>query len=342
MKKSSFFIGSLTALTTVSLLFSGCSSKQYFEPEQTFSASNAANSYGGTIVDLSRDGATLKSGKYIGKAGLSNIDLGEGYRFLSESPSYVLAGNAEGVLKIIDKSTGEAVRAVALHVPIVSASIKNGVIAYILNNNTFGIYQVEDNRKVLESRSERTFAIDTRAASPMFIDHLAVMPMLDGKLIIVNAKNTEDAKVVYLSSEKVFNNVVYLSRMGNTMVAATPKKLITLGNDGKKEYRANISEVTVSGGHVYLFTKEGEVIELDKTLQPLAHKKFKYAHFSASTAFDGKVYALDQQGSLIVLSSDLSKYKIYDLGEVDNPVFITGSKLYKDGRIIELSKLGYE
>jgi len=342
MQKLSFSTFSFLALTAASLIFSGCSSKQYFEPEQTFSASNAANTYGGTIVDLSRDGATLKNGKYIGKAGLSNIELGEGYRFLSESPSYVLAGNAEGVLKIIDKSTGDAVRAVALHVPIVSATIKNGVIAYILNNNTFGVYQIADNRKVIESRSERTFAIDTRAASPMFIDSLAVMPMLDGKLIIVNGKNTEDAKVVYLSSQKVFNNVVYLSRMGNTMVAATPKKLITLGNGGKKEYRANISEVAVADGNVYLFTKEGEIIKLDIALNPLAKKKFKYAHFAASTAFGGKVFALDQQGSLIVLNSDLSKYKIYDLGEVDSPVFITGSKLYKDGKIIELSKLGYE
>ncbi len=334
---------SLITLTTAALVFSGCSSKQYFEPEQTYSASSASSSYGSTIVDLSRDGATLKNGQYIGKQGVSSMTLGDGYRFLSESPAYVLAGNAEGVLKIIDKSTGEAVRAVSLHVPIVSATIRQGVIAYILNNNTFGIYQIEDNRKVVENRSETTYAIDTRAASPMFIDNLAVMPMLDGKLIILNsAGDADNAKVVYLSSEKVFNNVVYLSRMGNTMVAATPKRLIALGSGGQKEYRANISEVTMVNGTIYLFTKEGEVVRLDTALQSLAKKKFKYAHFSAATAFGGRVFALDQQGSLIVLSADLSKHKIYDLGSVDAPAFITGTKLYKDGKVIELSKLGYE
>jgi outer membrane protein assembly factor BamB len=333
---------SLLTLTIAALIFSGCSSKQYFEPEKSYSVSSAASSYGSSIVDLSRDGATLQNGQYIGKHGLSKITLGEGYRFLSESPAYVLAGNAEGILKIIDKSTGEPVRAVALHVPIVSATIKNGVIAYILNNNAFGIYQIKDNRKVVENRSERTFAIDTRAASPIFIDDLAVMPMLDGKLIILNSKDPENAKVVYISSEKVFNNVVYLSRMDNIMVAATPKRLITLGSGGQKEYHANISEVTTSNGNIYLFTKEGEVVKLDTVLQPLAKKKFKYAHFSAATAFGGRVFALDQQGSLIVLSADLSKYKIYDLGTVDTPVFITGTKLYKDGKIIELSTLGYE
>lgn len=333
---------SLITLTTAALVFSGCSSKQYFEPEQTYSASSASSSYGSTIVDLSRDGATLKNGQYIGKQGVSSLTLGDGYRFLSESPAYVLAGNAEGVLRIIDKSTGEPVRAVSLHVPIVSAAIQQGVIAYILNNNTFGIYQIEDNRKVVENRSETTYAIDTRAASPMFIDTLAVMPMLDGKLIILNPDDAENAKVVYISSEKVFNNVVHLSRVGNTMVAATPKRLITLGSGGQKEYRANISEVAMANGTVYLFTKEGEVVKLDTALQSLAKKKFKYAHFSAATAFGGRVFALDQQGSLIVLSADLSKHKIYDLGSVDAPAFITGTKLYKDGKVIELSKLGYE
>ncbi len=322
------------------ILFSGCSGKQYFEPVQTFSASSS--SYDGTIIDLSRDGATLKNGKYIGKLGLSSFDIGEGYRFLSESKNYALASNAEGVLNIIDKDTKESARAVSLHVPVVSATIRNGIVAYILNNNTFGIYQVEDNRKVVESRSERTFAIDTRAASPMFIDNLVVMPMLDGKLIIVDSLNSDNAKVVYLSSKKVFNNVVYLSRMGNIMVAATPRKVITLGGRGKEEYRANISEVAVADSSIFVFTKEGEIVKLNTTLQEVASKKFKFAHFSAATAFGGKVYGLDQQGSLIVLSSDLSKFKIYDIGKVDEPALISGTKLYKDGKIIELSKLGYE
>ncbi len=129
--------------------------------------------------------------------------------------------------------------------------------------------------------------------------------------------------------------------MGDTLVAATPKKLITVGVDGQMEYRANISDVAVSGSTIYLFTKEGEIIKLNRMLKELGVKKFRYAHFAASTAFGGKIYALDQQGSLIVLSSDLTKYRIYDLGEVESPVFIGGSKLYKDGKIIDLSKLSY-
>ncbi len=332
---------SLLLLTAAALLFSGCSSKQYFEPEQTYSAGNAVTSYGSTIIDLSRDGATLQNGQYIGRKGISRINLGKGYRFLSESSAYVLAGNPEGKLKIINKGNGKVIRTVDLEVPIVSASIHNGTVAYILNNNAFGIYRISGDKKVMENRSELTYAIDTRAASPMFIDSLVVMPMLDGKLVIMDSRDPVDAKVIYLSSDKIFNNVIHLSRSGDTLVAATPKKLITVGVDGQMEHRADISDVAVSGSTIYLFTKEGEIIKLNSMLEELARKKFKFAHFAAATVVGGKVYALDQMGSLIVLSPDLKKYRIYDLDEVESPVFISGTKLYKDGKVIDLSKLSY-
>jgi len=342
MKKTALSGLSFFVLTATTLIFSGCSSKQYFEPEQTFSANTAVSSYGGTIVDQSRDGATLKSGRYIGKEGISNISLGENYRFLSESNTYVLAGSVDGMLKIINKKSGDIVRTVSMEVPVVAAGVENGMIAYVLNDNTFGLYNVSTDKKLIENRSEKTFAIDTRAATPMFIDNLAVIPMLDGKIVVLSKHDPENATVVYLSSHEAFNNVIYLNRTGNTMVAATSRKLITIGDAGQQELRANISDVAISNGQVYIFTKEGEVKKLDSTLNPIAQKKFKYVHFSAATAIGGKVYGLDQGGSLIVLNSDLSKYKIYDIGETDTPVFITGSKLYKDGKIIHLTKLGYE
>ena len=201
---------------------------------------------------------------------------------------------------------------------------------------------MQADKKLIENKSEKTFAIDTRAATPMFIDNLAVIPMLDGKIVVISKDDTENATVVYLSSHEIFNNVIYLDRTGNTMVAATATKLMTIGDAGQQELRANISDVAISNGQVYIFTKEGEVIKLDSSLNPVARKKFKYVHFSAATAVGGRIYGLDQGGSLIVLNSNLTKHKIYDIGETDTPVFITGSKMYKDGKIIHLTKLGYE
>ncbi len=331
----------LTSAVAASMLFLGCSSKKYFEPKQAFSAEKALQHYDGVIVDISRDGATLADGRFIDKHGISKIKLQEGYYFLSESGRYVLAGNDQGMLKVIDRKSGKVIKEISFDMPVVSASIKNGLIAYILNSNAFGVYSLAQNKKVTENRSERTFAIDARAASPLFIDTLVVMPVLDGKLIIFDVNEPELYKVVYLSSDKVFNNIVYLTRSGDTLVAATPKKLLTLGTEGEFTKRANIAEIAVSQGDIYLFSKEGEIVKFDTLLSEKAKQKFKFAQYSAATVYHNKVYALDKQGSLIVLDPSLKHYKIYDVGEVESPVFIADGKLYKDGVIIQLDQLGY-
>ncbi|HEO99032.1 MAG: hypothetical protein JW682_03365 [Campylobacterales bacterium] len=334
---------SVLIVIAAALIFTGCSSKKYFEPEKTFSASKATGSYNSKIVSVSRDGATLEDRRYISRSkGMSSLDLGEGYRFLSESDRYLLASNIEGVLKVIERSTQKVAHQVSFDSPVVTAAIRGGKIAYILNNNTFGLYDMQTQKKMIEERSDETYAIDARAATPLYIDQLVVYPMLDGKLIIVNSRDVSSAKVVYLSSAKVFNNVIYLARTGNTVVAATPKTIITLGEAGEQEYQANISDVAVADGMVYLFTKEGEIIKLNNALKELKRTKFKFAHYSVATVTGGKVYALDQKGSLIVLDDALTKSRIYDVGEVKQPAFISATKLYKDGDVIELSKLGYE
>ena len=325
------------------LIFTGCSSKKYFEPEQTFSASKATGSYESQISSVSRDGATLENSRYISKKeGIRSISLTEGYRFLSENSRYVLASNIESSLKVIDKNSGQVASQISFDSPVVTAAIQGEKIAYILNNNSFGLYSMHAKKKMLEEKADETYAIDVRTATPVFIDSLTVFPMLDGKLIIVNGYDTTNAKVVYLSSADAFNNVIYLSRTGDTVVAATPKTVISLGGDGEQEYQANISEVVVSNGMIYLFTKEGEIIKLNKAMNVVKNTKFKFAHYSVATVIGEKVYALDQKGSLIVLDTSLNKSKIYDVGEVKRPPFISGTKLYKDGKVIELSKLGYE
>lgn len=324
------------------LLFSGCSGKQYYEPSKTFSASRVSESYGGHVLDLRRDGGTLTNRDYLGKSGVGHIKMKKGFTFLDENDDYVLSGNAKGVLMITDKNLNKVLRAVVLGTPIVSVTMQKGLVAYLLNSNVFGIYKMSNNHKLIESRSEKTFAIDTRAASPLFVDNLVVYPMLDGKVIIVDTKKPTESKVIYISSNKVFNNVIFLSRIKDTLVAATAARIITLGKAGKFEYNANISEVRIGNKGIYLFTKEGEVIKLDANLKEKAKTKFKFAHFAVATAFDGKVFALDQQGLLIVMNANLSKHKTYKLGSIDEPAYITKNKLYKDGKVIDLASLGYE
>jgi len=316
----------------------GCSGKKYFEPENTLKASGAVNGHKGKAVYLTRDGVTFDNKSYIAKNSAGSFVLKSGEVYLSESAGYVLTTNRGGRLSLINKKSKKVSQVVDFGVPVVSAAVKNGLLVYLLQDNTFGIYKLSTKTKLVENKAEDAFAVDARIASPIFIDNLAVVPTLDGKLLIMDMYNPENAKVIYISSESRLNNVIYLSRMGNLLVASTPNRVMTIGS-AEGEFTQGISEVAISKGAIYLFTKSGEIIKVNSALEKLAYKKFKFAHFSAATAFGGRVFALDQKGSLIVMDANLKKHRIYDVGEVDKFAFVSGHKIYKDDRVISLDKL---
>ncbi len=321
------------------LLFTGCGSKKYFEPAQTSNADGAMKSHKGTSKYLTRDGVTFDNNKYVSKYGSGKIVLNSNEVFLSANKSYIFTTDQYGKLFITKKSTKKLVKTVKFDVPIVSAGVKNGLLVYLLQDNTFGIYKLSNDTKLVENKSEDAFAVDSRIASPMFIDNLVVVPTLDGKLLIMDMNNPENAKVIYISSSTKLNNVIYLSRVGNLLVASTPNRVMTIGTAEGEYNRQGISEVAISKGSIYLFTKAGEIIKMNSSLEQKAYKKFKFAHFSTGTAFGGKVYGLDQQGSLIVTDANLKKYRVYDVGAVKDYAFVSGRKLFKDELIIALDKL---
>ncbi len=345
----------LSGVISIVLLvaFTGCSGKKYFDPEQTLKASNAISGHQGKAIYLTRDGVTFDNHTYVGKKGAGKFPLKDGEIYLSENGSSILTTNQSGRLLIISKKSKKIIKKIDFQTPIVSAgiknglidnwkktiSIKNGMIVYLLQDNTFGIYKLSTETKLVENKAEDAFAVDARIAAPMFIDNLAVIPTLDGKLLIMDMNNPENAKVIYISSQSRLNNVIYLSRVGNLLVAATPNRVMTIGT-AEGEFTQGISEVAISKGSIYLFTKAGEIIKMDSSLKQVAYKKFKFARFSAATAFGGKVYALDQQGSLIVIDKNLKKHRIYDVGEVEDFAFVSGRKIYKDNTVISLDKLG--
>ncbi len=326
------------AIIASMVLLTGCSSKKYFEPKESGSASSAISGHSGKATYITRDGVTFDNHTYISKKGTSSYKLKSGEVYIGENSSYILTTNQSGKLLLIGKKSHKVAKTIEFQAPIVSANIKNGLLVYLLQDNTFGIYKISNDTKLVENKAEDAFAVDARIASPMFIDNLAVVPTLDGKLLIMDMNSPENAKVIYISSQSKLNNVIYLSRVGNLLVAATPNRVMTIGT-AEGEFTQGISEVAISKGSIYLFTKAGEIIKVDSSLKQKAYKKFKFAHFSVATAFGGKVYALDQQGSLIVMDKNLKKYRIYDVGEVKEFAFVSGHKIYKDNSIISLDKL---
>jgi hypothetical protein len=321
------------------LVLAGCSGKKYYEPTKTYSAKHAVGGHKGKSVYVTRNGVTFNNGTYIGKKGPGITVLKGGNHYLGESGSYILAANGAGKLSLISKSSKKTVHTVAFDAPVVSAAIKGNKVVYVLQDNTFGIYDLSSKQKLVESKSDDAFAVDARIASPIFVDNLAVIPTLDGKLLIIDMQSPDDARVIYVSSDSRLNNIIFLSRMGNNLVAATPSRVMIIGSS-EGEFTEGISEVAIGNKAIYVFTKAGEIVKFSPSLKVLAKKKFKFAHFSAATAFGGRVYALEQQGSMIVLDANLKRYRIYDVGKVKDFAFVSGHRIYKDNQVIYLKKLG--
>jgi hypothetical protein len=328
----------LLASLVTGILFSGCSSKQYYEPEQTSSLSSS--SMGDELIHYSRDGATLASGKILTKTQMVNLKLQKGFYFINHNGKAAVTADGQGNCNIVMKQG--TVASAKFPKTLVAATLIGENLIYVLQDNSYGVYNFKQKKIVYNNKSNKVYAIDRRIANPLQIDKLVVIPTLDGKLTILDLVTLKVAKEMYVSTETTLNNIIFLGTVKNTLIAATPNKVLSVSSKGKTELDTAISEVAISNDNVFVFAKDGRILKLKENLSIIAEKKFKFAHFSVAAVDAQKVYALDKQGYLVVSNKTLSKQKVYNVSEVDNFAFVSEDKLYCDGEIIELSKLSYE
>jgi len=324
------------------LLLSGCSSKKYFDPDKSYSIKEAKSSFKGKIISTNRNGATFKSGQYLTKSGDGVLNLGEGYIYINSTAQYIIASNKSGNLKLINKNSKETLRVIGLQAPVITATVNNDLVVYLLEDNSFGVYRISNNLKVFESKSERVFAIDTRVANPIFSNNKVILPTLDGKILIFNPKDKDSIRTMYISSQQKFNGAIYLSKIGNKIITASAHAVMTIENGMENRLRVELSEILIENGSIYIFTKSGDIIKTDLNLNKVASINFEYIHYSLVGADNNKIYALDYKGSLVVVDSTLTKSKVYNFDDVDTNSFISGNKLFKKSKVVNLDRLNYE
>lgn len=328
----------LLASSIATIIFTGCGSKQYYTPKQSTSISTA--NMGDSIIYDSRDGATLASGTILTKNESLDLKLEEGFHFINNSNQTAITADQQGNCNIVTaKGTTASAK---FPQALVAGTLIKKYLVYVLQNNNFGVYDFEKKSIVYNNQAEKAYAIDTRIANPLQVDNLVVIPTLDGKLTILDLSTLKIAKEMYVSTETSLNNIIYLNRLNNTLIAATPSKVLSISNKGKKELETAVSDVSIDNDSIFVFAKDGKIINLDESLSVISEKKFKFAHFSVATIYDNKVYALDKQGYLIVSNKSFSQRKVYKIDAVKSATFISNGKLYYDGNIVELNKLSYE
>ena len=328
----------LLASTIATILFAGCSSKQYFEPQQTTSLSTY--NMRDKLINYSRDGATLASGTILTKNEAKKIKLDKGFYFINNNQKAAITADLQGNCHIVTRRG--TVASAKFPQALVAGTLIGQYLIYVLQNNNYGIYDFKANKIIYNNEAHKAYAIDRRIANPLLVDKLVVIPTLDGKLVILDLTTKKITKEMFVSTEKSLNNIIFLGTLNDTLIAATPHKILSLSSKGKKEYNKEISEVVINGGNIFVFQKDGKIAKVDESLSVIAEKKFKFAHFSVGTVDATKVYGLEKQGYLIVANRNLSKDKIYRVPEVEDFTFVSGDKIYYDEKIIDLSKLSYE
>ena len=136
--------------------------------------------------------------------------------------------------------------------------------------------------------------------------------------------------------------MIFLKAHNNKIIAATPTNVITVSSAGKKVFNANVADITLKNGLIYLLTRDGKVMKLNDNLELIESKKFAYADFATIGVMGGKIYAFAKSGSLVVMDDNMQKERVYSAGAARHYSYISGNYLYIDNRKIDLSQLSYE
>ncbi|MCR4941545.1 MAG: PQQ-like beta-propeller repeat protein [Campylobacter sp.] len=333
MKKTSLlFTGILAAV-----LISGCGTKrQYFEPENTTGEIELTKKLHSPIKYVSYNGATLKNGNVITKSGVNqNTTLEKNYMLLDMDSEKTISTSIQGELKITD-ANGNVIFSRVFPSSIVSAAASGNLLAAVSATNHIYLIDIYDAKILMEYRASEISAVDSRIAAPIFLSTIIVYPSLDGKIYIVNKQTSEILRDFVVSSEHFFNNVSFLDVIGETMIAATAKRVISISPEKTTYYDGEIKDVLVNGNDIYIFEKDGKAVKTNLDLNVLAQNYFKFAIFSDAIAIEDKLYIVEKTGYIIKTDLNLENPEIFKFDNaIEDKSFMSNGVFFYDDEYVE-------
>ena len=247
-----YLLISLTAL----FLFTGCSNKKYFEPEDVNDELKVEKKdLSDTIKSMNRIGATLEDGTVITQYGVSKFKLPENFDFinLTNEGDVIATNNKDSVL--IGKNE------ILVKNVVVAAALKDEKLALVYSDNSIELVDINTKKTLYKEYLQSSLANDSRITNPYFMGNLILFPTLNGKVIIVSSLNNESVKNIAVDPKGQFNNVIFLDVLkdSQTLITATPNKIVSISTKEilAKEYE--IRDVIINGEFVYVATIDGEM-----------------------------------------------------------------------------------
>lgn len=324
-----YLLISLSAL----FLFTACSSKKYYEPENVSSNIELnKESMNSSIESMNKIGATLQNKQIITRDGISSFELPEGFDFLNvTADGKILATNY--IDKILIGNNELVVKDV-----VVAASLKDGKLALVYSNNTIELMDVNTSKTLFKEYLPISLANDTRITNPYFMGNLILFPTLNGKVIIVSGTTNESVKNISVDPDNEFNNIISLNVIESTqtLIVASPNKIVSISPTEVLAKDYEVRDILVNEDDIYLATIDGQIIKLSSNLNEIKSKKYKYAKIHA-LAFTDSLYAVESQGYLINIDKDFNEETIYDFSfDNEERMISIGNKIYFDSKYITL------
>uniref|UniRef100_UPI004048C616 hypothetical protein n=1 Tax=Aliarcobacter sp. TaxID=2321116 RepID=UPI004048C616 len=324
-----YLLISLSAL----FLFTACSSKKYYEPENVSSNIELnKESMNSSIESMNKIGATLQNKQIITRDGISSFELPEGFDFLNvTADGKILATNY--IDKILIGNNELVVKDV-----VVAASLKDGKLALVYSNNTIELMDVNTSKTLFKEYLPISLANDTRITNPYFMGNLILFPTLNGKVIIVSGTTNESVKNISVDPDNEFNNIISLNVIESTqtLIVASPNKIVSISPTEVLAKDYEVRDILVNEDDIYLATIDGQIIKLSSNLNEIKSKKYKYAKIHA-LAFTDSLYAVESQGYLINIDKDFNEETIYDFNfDNEERMISIGNKIYFDSKYITL------
>ncbi len=321
---------SLLLLASFIIIFSGCSHKNYFEPEKIAGEVRYDGRLPSPIVDRAIVSALLENGMFITKNdGLIKKKLPDGFRVINENDDRYIIADKSGNIKIVSKNDLNVLHEKNFKDIVASATLKDDLLAVIFANNRLYLYDINENEEYFNEKLDNVYALDSRIANPAFLNDLVIYPTLDGRLIITDITHKKIIRDLVISSEKYFNNVIFLKVIGNRLIAATNTKVMSIDPKGINIYgESEIKDIIFLEDRVYIFTKDGKIVLTTPNLKVLKERKYPFAIFSG-VIYGEFIYAIEKGGYVIAVDKDLITENYFKLPDpIEDLLFTAGDRLY--------------
>ncbi|SFV50453.1 Putative lipoprotein [hydrothermal vent metagenome] len=319
-------------------LFFGCSSKEVFEPKNVAVEWKALKESDTKIIDKTAEIAELEDGRVLVKNQELNVTIAPDFRVIGKNGDYILSTNIDGDLYLhnIDTNTTKKLE---LKKTIAAASTDGDVVAVVFASGKLALYKLLSGKLLLKLEGGTSIALDARIVNPYFMNDLVLFLTLDGKIVIVNKTLKKRLRTIIVSANEYFNNVIYFDILQERLIVATGTKILSFGRS-QKRVELEARNITHDKDHLYVATKQGDIIELSSDLDIKRKVHFPFAHFLGLKIYKGVLYALEKEGYIIKLSKDLLTYKIYEVDIPDDGYVYSGNdRFFVGDRVVFLDEL---